>query len=73
MDMYTCERQAGCQAAFASKLGSHISGSGYIRERQVGCQAAKLGSYIDRYIARTKKKGDRSRPKCLACSCTGKT
>ena len=45
--MYTRKRLVGCQAAIASKLGSH-SGFGYIRKRQVGCQAAiasKLGSY----------------------------
>jgi hypothetical protein len=47
MDMYTSKRLAGCQAAIASKLGSH-NGSGYIRESQAGCQAAfasKLGSH----------------------------
>ena len=40
--MYTSKRLVGCQAAIASKLGSH-SGSVYIRERQVGCQAALAG------------------------------
>ena len=39
MDMYTSKRLVGCQAAIASKLGSH-NGSGYIRESQGGCQAA---------------------------------
>src|SRR5207253_41720 len=47
MDMYTSKSQAGCQAAFASKLGSY-SKSVYTSKRQAGCQAAiasKLGSY----------------------------
>jgi hypothetical protein len=42
MDMYTSKRLVGCQAAIASKLGSH-NGFGYIRKRQAGCQAAFAG------------------------------
>ena len=37
--MYTRRRLVGCQAAIASKLGSHI-GSVYIGRSQAGCKAA---------------------------------
>ena len=47
--MYTRESQVGCQAAIASKLGSH-SGLGYIRKSQVGCQAAFAGKPAPTWI-----------------------